>query len=67
MEEIVSIAVQINGKVRGSIVIAVDDYEKLAVQVVLTHERVASFLSDEGIMENYYVKGKVLNIVTTCV
>ena len=65
-EENFQIAIQFNGKVKCIIDVDIDADEDEVVQETLTNERVVRKLSGEEIKKYYYVKGKVLNIVTTC-
>lgn len=58
----VTIAVQVNGKVRGTICISKDAEEKEVMELVKSDEKISSWITSEP-KKIIYVKGKILNIV----
>ncbi len=59
----VEIAVQVNGKVRGRIVIAADMTREQAEQELPLNAQVAALLNGQAIKKLIYVPGRLLNIV----
>lgn len=63
VEEVITIAVQVNGKLRGEISVAKDlDAEEIKSQA-LAHENVAKFVGDKKPAKVIYVLGRLVNIV----
>jgi leucyl-tRNA synthetase len=62
-DEIVEIAVQVNGKVRGRIQIAPDAAEEDALRAALAEPNVKSFLGGKSIHKHLYVPGKIVNLL----
>jgi leucyl-tRNA synthetase len=62
-DEQVTIGVQINGKLRGDIVVAPDAPEEIAVQAAQTDERLAVRLAASEIKRVVYVPGRILNFI----
>lgn len=62
-EELVNIVVQVNGKVRASIVVAADISEEEMVKQARSHERVKKHLGDKTITKTITVPGKLVNFV----
>jgi leucyl-tRNA synthetase len=62
-EEELEIPVQINGKLRGRIVVAADASEKFVLDTALADEKVKSALSGKTVVKTIYVPGKLLNLV----
>ena len=63
LSDTVTMAVQINGKVRGEIEVAADADEETVVQTAKSNERVQEHLKDQTIKKIIYVRNKILNIV----
>jgi leucyl-tRNA synthetase len=61
----VTIAVQVNGKVRGQILIPSGADEETAIEIAKQDENVATHLSGKNIVKTIYVAGRVLNFVIT--
>ncbi|HKL73156.1 MAG TPA: leucine--tRNA ligase [Candidatus Onthovivens sp.] len=59
----ISIAVQVNGKLRGTIEIEIDLEEEKVKAQALANENVAKFIENKEIKKVIYVKGKIVNIV----
>jgi leucyl-tRNA synthetase len=62
-EEELEIPVQVNGKLRGRIVVPADAAESFVVERALADEKVKSAITGKQIVKTIYVPGKLLNIV----
>lgn len=62
-DNVVQIAVQVNGKLRSRLVIAADSTQEEALSAAKQDEKVASALSQGTIIKQIYVPGKLINIV----
>ena len=56
-------AVQINGKVRGKIQIAIDADQETAHNMALQNENINKFVENKQIVKEIYRPGKIYNIV----
>ena len=63
MDTEVKIAVQVNGKVRGEIMVGVNDSEEMVKDKAINDPGVAKFLLGVGIKKIIYVKNRLINIV----
>ncbi|MEG0832807.1 MAG: leucine--tRNA ligase [Oscillospiraceae bacterium] len=63
VEAMTEIAVQINGKLRGRVMISTDSDEKTALETAHFDEKIAAELAGKTIVKEIYVKGKIINIV----
>lgn len=63
VDDIVEIAVQVNGKVRGKVTISIDDSDEEVKDKVLENEAINKFIEGKNIIKEIYVKGKIYNIV----
>jgi len=61
--EVVTLAVQVNGKLRGQIEVARDATEADALKLAMADARVAKFAPPESVAKTIFVKGRLLNIV----
>ena len=61
----VTIAVQVNGKMRGTVLMAADLDNDTVVQNVLANEKIAAFLAKQGgeIRKTIVVKNKLVNLI----
>jgi leucyl-tRNA synthetase len=59
----VELAVQINGKLRDTIVVAVDANQEVIETAAFASAKVQSFTQDKEIARKIHVKGRLLNIV----
>ena len=57
------IGVQVNGKVRGTIVIPADGEKDEVLSIAKADEKIASFLDGKTLVKEIYVPGKILNFV----
>jgi leucyl-tRNA synthetase len=62
-EDTVEIGVQVNGKLRGVIKLAVDADEAAAREAALAEPRVAASLEGKTLKKLIYVKGKIVNFI----
>ena len=63
VDSTVEIAIQVNGKVRSRINVAVDISNEDAIAAAKADEKVASELDGKNVIKEIYVKGKLVNIV----
>lgn len=63
VEDVIEMAVQINGKVRGLISIPVDADAAAARALALEDEKIKLFTDGKTIVKEIYVPGKIFNIV----
>jgi len=62
-DDMVTIAIQINGKVRDEIELAVDAEESEVKKLVLDRDKVKNYTDDKDIKKFIYVPGRIINIV----
>jgi leucyl-tRNA synthetase len=62
-EDTVEIGVQVNGKLRGVITLAIDAEEPTARGAALAEPRVAASLAGKTVKKLIYVKGKIVNFI----
>lgn len=62
-EDNITIAVQINGKVRAEITIPADITEEEAVQTAIGNERIAQLIGAKKILKTIYVAGRLISFV----
>ncbi|SHJ35867.1 leucyl-tRNA synthetase [Geosporobacter subterraneus DSM 17957] len=63
IEKMIEIAVQINGKVRGKIVIPSDGTQEDARKLMEADEKIFEFIEGKKIVKEIYVPGRIYNIV----
>lgn len=63
VEQTVEIGVQVNGKLRGTVTVNVDDSQEVAREKALASEAVKKALEGKAIVKEIYVPGKIYNIV----
>jgi leucyl-tRNA synthetase len=63
VRDAVTVAVQVNGKLRGTIELAVDASREQAEAAALAQPNVAAFLADKTVRKVIVVPGKIVNIV----
>jgi leucyl-tRNA synthetase len=63
-DEMVSIPVQVNGRVRHLVEVAADAGEEEVQEIVLAHPKVREHIAGRRIARVIYVPGKILNVVT---
>lgn len=62
-DEVVEMAVQVNGRMRGRITLRKDADAKEAEQVALEDPNVRKFVGDKPLKKTIYVPGKILNVI----
>jgi leucyl-tRNA synthetase len=62
-EEEIEVPVQINGKLRGRVVVPADASQELVVERALAEEKVKAAIAGKQIMKTIFVPGKLLNFV----
>jgi leucyl-tRNA synthetase len=62
-EEALEIPVQINGKLRGRIVVSADATEEVVLECALADEKVHAAIAGKQIVKKIYVPGKLVNLV----
>ncbi|MBI2588811.1 leucine--tRNA ligase [Candidatus Saccharibacteria bacterium] len=62
-EEFITLAVQVNGKVRGEIVVTADISEEEAIETAKNNEKVAKNLAGKKIKKAIYVQGRLVSLV----
>jgi leucyl-tRNA synthetase len=63
-DELIQIAVQVNGRARSVIEVVSNIQEGEAIKIALEQAKVKQFIGDETIDRVVFVPGKILNIVT---
>ncbi len=63
-EEVITIAVQVNGKVRSEIVVEVGISEADAIDVAKKDQKIAAYIKDQPIKKAIYVPGRLVSLVT---
>jgi leucyl-tRNA synthetase len=59
----ITIAVQVNGKLRGEVEVAADADEATILEAAKTNKKVDSHISGKNLVKEIYVKGKLVNLV----
>jgi leucyl-tRNA synthetase len=62
-DDVVEIGVQVNGKLRGTITIAVDADEATARAAAMAEERVRQNVEGKTVKKFIYVKGKIVSFI----
>jgi leucyl-tRNA synthetase len=62
-DDTVEIGVQVNGKLRGTVTLAVDADEETARQAALAEERVRAHVDGKTVKKFIYVKGKIVSFI----
>ena len=64
VEDTITLAVQVNGKMRGKVELAADASQDDAMDAAMAQENIAKFVTDpDAIKKIIYVPGKILNVV----
>ncbi|MDD5688395.1 MAG: leucine--tRNA ligase [Elusimicrobia bacterium] len=59
----VTIAVQVNGKLRGQVNVTTETSEKEIIEIAKSNEKIKKYISDRQIIKTIYVPKKILNIL----
>ncbi|MGZ4779039.1 MAG: leucine--tRNA ligase, partial [Thermoanaerobaculia bacterium] len=62
-EDVVTIVVQVNGKLRGQIEVANPPEENVVLEAVRTNDRIQQWVSGKQVVKTIYVPGKLVNVV----
>ena len=62
-EDTVVIAIQVNGKMRGTVEVGVDEESASAIAKAKEVPAVKAAMGDKNVVKEIYVKGKIINIV----
>jgi leucyl-tRNA synthetase len=62
-DDVVEIGVQVNGKLRGVVQLAVDASQEAAMEAAKGEANVASHLAGKSVKKVVYVAGKILNVI----
>jgi len=63
IEDKITLAIQVNGKLRAAIEVDLDDDESVIKSIAKQDSRVLKFIEGKQIVKEIYVKNKILNIV----
>ena len=63
-DDLITVAVQVDGKLRDTLLIASDTAEEEVMKLAKESEKVQKYLEGKQIAKSIYVKGKILSIVT---
>ena len=63
VQDTVTIAVQVMGKLRGEVQVAADATEEVVVEEAKANDKVAGYLKDQTIRKTIYVPGRLVNFV----
>lgn len=63
IDDEITIGIQINGKVRGDILVGIDEDEESVKQKALSHENVIKWLEGKEPKKVIYVKGRIVSVV----
>lgn len=62
-DEVIEMPVQVNGKVRGTVTLSIDDTQDIARDRVKENENIMNHINGKQIIKEIFVKGKIYNIV----
>ena len=63
LEDVVVIAVQVNGKLRGQVEVPYPVSEEQVLAAVQANERVQAWVTGKDVVKTIYVPGKLVNVV----
>jgi leucyl-tRNA synthetase len=63
IEDSISIAVQVNGKVRATVDVPINSEQEAVKKLVFNEDKVIKHTADKNIIKEIYVKNKIYNIV----
>ncbi|MBZ2173698.1 leucine--tRNA ligase [Schnuerera sp. xch1] len=62
-DEVIDMPVQVNGKVRGTIVVSIDDTQDIARDKVKENKNIMKYIEGKQIVKEIFIIGKIYNIV----
>jgi leucyl-tRNA synthetase len=63
IDESITIAVQVMGKLRGTINIPADSTDEFVVQTAVSDEKIAKYIESKEIMRTIVIKNKLINLI----
>nr|VFK64660.1 MAG: leucyl-tRNA synthetase [Candidatus Kentron sp. UNK]VFK71169.1 MAG: leucyl-tRNA synthetase [Candidatus Kentron sp. UNK] len=63
VEDTITMAVQVNGKMRGNIEVPVDISQAEAIERCFAQDRIAAHIDRAGLMRTVFVPGKIINLI----
>ena len=63
VEDTIEIGVQVNGKVQGTVMLAVEEGNDTAIEKAKQIESVARAIEGKTVVKAIYVKGRIVNLV----
>lgn len=63
IDDMITLAVQVNGKVRGEITVSPEEVQEKVFEIALSDEKVSPWLEGKQIKKTIYVKGRLVSIV----
>ncbi|MBS7526051.1 leucine--tRNA ligase [Fusibacter paucivorans] len=63
IDDVIEMAVQVNGKVRSTITLAIDATQVMAHELAFVDEKVLQFTEGKRVVKEIYIPGKIYNIV----
>lgn len=63
IDKVIEMPIQVNGKVRGIVVISIDDSQEVIREKAKVDENISKFLEGKQIVKEIFVAGKIYNIV----
>ena len=63
IDNVIEMAVQVNGKVRSTITVAIDATQEMAHELAFVDEKILQFTEGKTVVKEIYVPGKIYNIV----
>jgi leucyl-tRNA synthetase len=62
-EEVITIVIQVNGKVRSRIIVSTDEEERKIKELALSDEKIMTYIAGKTVVREIYVPKKLVNIV----
>ena len=62
-EDVITIVVQVNGKLRGHVEVPNPSAEEQVMQAVRSNDRIQQWVTGKQIVKTIYVPGKLVNVV----
>lgn len=63
VQDKITVAIQVNGKLRGEVQVATDASEEVVVKAAKSEPKTAAYLKDQKIRKTIYVPGRLVNFV----
>jgi len=59
----IEIAIQVNGKLRGSILVSLDSEKDVNIKLAKEHSNIVTYIEGKNIIKEIYIPGKIINFV----